>query len=64
VGDQDVKASQLMAKRLHELIPGSKLRVIRGADHIANMSRPEEFNAIVSLFLEQMSHESFASSHV
>jgi len=64
VGDQDVKASQLMAKSLHELIPGSKLRVIKGADHIANMSRPEEFNAIVSSFLEQMSHESFASSHV
>lgn len=64
VGDQDVKGMQTMTKRLHELIPGSELRVIRGADHIANMSRPEEFNAIVSSFLEQMSHESFASSRV
>jgi len=53
VGDQDVKGMQLMTKRLHELIRGSKLRVIRGADHIANMSRPEEFNAIVSSFLEE-----------
>ena len=53
VGDQDVKGMQLMTKRLHELIRGSKLSVIRGADHIANMSRPEEFNAIVSSFLEQ-----------
>ena len=40
VGDQDVKGMQLMTKRLHELIRGSKLSVIRGADHIANMSRP------------------------
>ncbi len=53
VGDQDVKGMQSMTKRLHELIRGSKLSVIRGADHIANMSRPEEFNAIVSSFLEQ-----------
>jgi len=64
VGDQDVKGMQLMTKRLHELIPGSKLKVIRGADHIANMSRPEEFNAIVSSFLKQWSHVSFASSPI
>jgi len=64
VGDQDVKGMQLMAKRLHELIPGSRLSVIRGADHIANMSRPEEFNAIVSSFLQELVQVPFASSHV
>src|SRR5438128_5405965 len=64
VGDQDVKGMQTMTKRLHELISGSKLKVIRGADHIANMSRPEEFNAIVSSFLGQLSQESLASSPV
>jgi 3-oxoadipate enol-lactonase len=64
VGDRDVKAMQTMTKRLHQLIPGSKLSIIRGADHIANMSRPEEFNAIVSSFLEQLSQKSFASSPV
>jgi len=64
VGDQDVKGMQLMSKRLHELILGSKLSVISGADHIANMSRPEEFNAIVSSFLQQLGQVSFASSHV
>ena len=64
VGDQDVKGMQLMTKRLHELIPGSKLSVIGGADHIANMSRPEEFNAIVSSFLKQLGQESLASSPV
>jgi len=64
VGDQDVKGMQTMTKRLHELIPGSKLSVIRGADHIANMSRPEEFNAIVSSFLEQMTQQPLPSSRV
>jgi len=64
VGDRDVKGMQLMTKRLHELIPGSKLSVIRGADHIANMSRPEEFNAIVSSFLQQSGQVSLVSSHV
>ena len=64
VGDQDVKGMQTMTKRLHELIPGSKLSVIRGADHIANMSRPEEFNSIVSSFLEQMTQQPLPSSRV
>jgi len=64
VGDRDVKGMQLMTKRLHELIRGSKLTVIRGADHIANMSKPEEFNSILSSFLEQLSQKSFASTIV
>ena len=36
----------------------------RGADHIANMSRPEEFNAIVSSFLQQSGQVSLAFSPV
>ncbi len=64
VGDHDVKSMLTMTKRLHELMPGSKLSVIRGADHIANMSRPEEFNAIVSSFLEQMTQQPLPSSRV
>jgi len=62
VGDQDVKGMQTMTQRLHELIPGSKLSVIRGADHIVNMSRPKEFNSIVSFFLEKSSQKSVAPS--
>ncbi len=54
VGDKDVKGMQLMAERLHGLIAGSKFNVIRGADHIANMSKPGEFNAIVSSFLKNV----------
>lgn len=63
-GDRDGKLEQTMTKKLHELIPGSKLSLIKGADHIANMSRPEEFNAIVSSFLQNVDQVSFAASHV
>jgi len=63
-GDRDGKPEQMMTRRLHELIPGSNLSMIRGADHIANMSRPEEFNAIVSSFLQQLDQVSLATSQV
>ncbi len=52
VGDRDVKGMQLISQRLHMLIPNSKLIVLQGADHIANMSRPEEFDRAVMEFLE------------
>jgi pimeloyl-ACP methyl ester carboxylesterase len=54
VGDRDVKGMQLRTERLHRLIPGSELRVIGGADHVPNTSRPREFNALVSAFLKNL----------
>ena len=51
IGDRDVKGMQLIANDLHSKIPGSKKVVVNGADHIVNMSRPEEFNRIVLEFL-------------
>ncbi len=54
VGDEDVKGMLSRTMRLHRLIPGSELRIIRGADHIPNMSRPREFNAVVSAFLKNL----------
>jgi len=51
IGDRDVKGMQLIADDLHSKIPGSKKVVVQGADHIVNMSRPEEFNRIVLQFL-------------
>ena len=58
VGDRDVRGMQLMTKRLHRLIRGSELRVISGADHLVNSSRPREFNALVTTFLENLDHQS------
>ncbi len=51
VGDYDVAPQILLVDHIHSLIPGSKKVLIRGADHIVNMSKPEEFNKTVLEFL-------------
>ncbi|MGH8059075.1 MAG: alpha/beta fold hydrolase [Candidatus Entotheonellia bacterium] len=40
------------SKLMHERIPGSKLVVIPGAGHLANIERPAEFNEAVMAFLD------------
>lgn len=52
VGDRDVSVMELMTRRLNSLMPGSKMVLLQGADHIANMSKPEEFSRTVLEFLE------------
>jgi len=53
VGDKDVSSQILMVDNLHSHVPGSKKVVIPGADHIANMSKPDEFDQIVLKFLQE-----------
>jgi 3-oxoadipate enol-lactonase len=53
VGDKDVPAQILEVDNIHSHMPGSKKVVIPGADHIANMSKPEEFDRIVLGFLQE-----------
>jgi pimeloyl-ACP methyl ester carboxylesterase len=54
VGSEDalfLPASEVMAKR----IPGTHGRlVLEGAGHMANVDAPNEFNAAVSEFLEEL----------
>ena len=38
-------------KAAHELVPGSRFEVIRGAGHSAYFEDPEAFNAVVLDFL-------------
>ncbi len=52
-GDQDVPGMRLVAQQLHTKIPGSELVEIHGADHIVNMSKPDEFNRTVLDFLKK-----------
>src|SRR5215472_15705740 len=52
VGDKDVPPQILEVDNLHTRIHGSRKLVIPGADHIANMSRPEDFDRIVLDFLQ------------
>ena len=47
IGDRDVPAQILMVDNIHTHIPGSKKVLIQGADHIVNMSKPDEFNRTV-----------------
>jgi 3-oxoadipate enol-lactonase len=53
VGDKDVRAQILTVDNLHSRIPGSAKVLIKGADHIPNMSTPEEFDRTVLEFLKQ-----------
>jgi pimeloyl-ACP methyl ester carboxylesterase len=50
-GDGDQRSPLSVAKQFHAAIPGSKLEVIKGAGHVSNMEKPDEFNAIVRRFL-------------
>ena len=54
IGEQDVKGMHFIANDLHSKIPGSKKVVVPGADHIVNMSRPDEFNNAVLGFLSSI----------
>ncbi len=51
IGDRDVPAQVLMTHHLHNQMPESKIVTLHGADHIANMSRPSEFNKTILDFL-------------
>ncbi len=52
-GDRDVPGMRLVAQQLHTKIPSSELVEIHGADHIVNMSKPNEFNRVVQDFLKK-----------
>ncbi len=51
IGDEDVSGT-MVSRRLNSLISGSRMVLMKGADHIANMSKPEEFDRTVLEFLE------------
>ena len=57
IGDRDVPAQILMVDNIHTHIPGSKKVLIQGADHIVNMSKPDEFNRTVLEFLRTQTQE-------
>ena len=57
IGDRDVPAQILMVDNIHSHIPGSKKVLIPGADHIVNMSKPDEFNKTVLGFLREQAQE-------
>jgi 3-oxoadipate enol-lactonase len=54
VGEQDTLIPPAKGAELARAISGSELVTIPGAGHIANMERPEAFNAAIRAFLERV----------
>ena len=52
VGEDDVLCPPRFMKAAHELVPGSRFEVIRGAGHSAYFEDPKAFNALVLGFLD------------
>jgi pimeloyl-ACP methyl ester carboxylesterase len=51
-GDADRRSPLgTVAAELHRMIPGSRLRILAGVGHAANLETPERFNAEVREFL-------------
>ena len=57
IGDRDVAPQIVMVDNIHSHIRGSKKVLIQGADHIVNMSKPDEFNRTVLEFLRAQTQE-------
>lgn len=57
VGDEDAITPPALSEELAALIPNSRLDVIHGASHLANLDRPEEFNRAIDDFLSGAEQE-------
>lgn len=55
VGDQDVATVPDKARRIHELIAGSRLVVVPGAGHTSTIEEPEAVTAAIEAFLGDLS---------
>jgi pimeloyl-ACP methyl ester carboxylesterase len=49
-GDEDVRSPLSVFRELADAIPGAQLSVLRGAGHVSNLERPEDFDAAVRAF--------------
>jgi 3-oxoadipate enol-lactonase len=54
LGDRDLPQMKATIETLEKGIKGSRKIVVKGAGHMVNMERPEEFNAAVLGFLGKM----------
>jgi 3-oxoadipate enol-lactonase len=55
-GDQDGSTPPDLVRELHELIPGSRYELIRGAGHLPCVEAPEAYAAALSGFLADIGH--------
>lgn len=54
VGDEDIITPPALSEELAALIPGSKLEIVAGAGHLANIEQPLAFNAAIDRFLAEI----------
>lgn len=54
VGSEDAITPVADSELMHREIGGSRLRIIEGAGHVSNLERPEEFNAALVKFLNDV----------
>ena len=55
VGEDDPGTPVSASRAIHERVKGSRLEIIPGAAHIANMEQPEAFNRALTSFLASVS---------
>ena len=53
-GSEDKVTPPALSRQLADLIPGSRLKLIEGAGHIANLEKPDEFNRLVDEFIREV----------
>lgn len=56
-GDEDAITPPALSEELASLIPGSKLQILKGASHLANLDKPAEFNRLIDDFLSAIEAE-------
>lgn len=54
VGDEDFVTPVDLSNELVDLVPDARMQVIKGAGHLTNLEKPDEFNRLVEDFLEGM----------
>jgi 3-oxoadipate enol-lactonase len=54
VGDQDLVTPVDLSSELADLIPNARMQVIRGAGHLCNLEKPDEFNSDVDQFIRPL----------
>ena len=54
VGSEDAITPVADSELMHREIGGSRLKIIEGAGHVSNLERPEEFNAALVKFLNDV----------
>ena len=58
-GDEDAITPPSLSEELASLIPRSKLQIIAGASHLANLDKPDEFNRLMDDFLSAIETEAY-----